>query len=113
MAKQAIYFGQLTDSTLNGRESYRVKFSYGTFSIAVKVTQSGAYHYAVKRHKGQLFKVYVGTAGEITQERLHQATTELLHKAYSATGEWYMRENRARGLRATKVTQSHERGEVE
>lgn len=105
MAKRAIHFGQLTDEMLNGRESYRVKFSYGTFSIAVKVTQNGTYHYAVKRHKGQLFKVYIGTAGTITKERLHQATMELLHKAYAATGVWYMRENRARGLRATEVTQ--------
>jgi hypothetical protein len=87
MAKQATYFGQLTEETINGRESYRVKFPYGTFSIAVKATHSGTYHYAVKRHKGQLFKVYVGTAGEITSERVHQATMELLHKAYAAKGQ--------------------------
>ena len=98
MAKQAIYSGQLTSETMNGSESYRVKFSYGTFSIAVKVTQSGVYHYAVKRHHGQLFKVYVGKAGEITKERVHQATMELGHKAYAATGVWCLRENRARGL---------------
>ena len=96
MAKRAIFYGQLTDETLNGRESYRVRFSYGVFGIAVKVTQSGAYHYAVKRHKGQLFKVYVGTAGTITPDRLHKATMELNHKAYSVTGSWHMRENRGR-----------------
>ena len=96
MAKRAITLGQLTDETLNGRQSYRVKFSYGTFSVAPKVTQSGVYHYAVKRHKGQLFKVYVGKAGTITPKRLHQATMELNHKAYSVTGEWYMRANKGR-----------------
>ena len=98
MAKQAIYYSQLTGDQMNGSRPYRVKFSYGTFSIAVKVAQSGVYHYAVKRHKGQLFKVYVGKAGRITKERVHQATMELGHKAYAATGVWYMRENRARGL---------------
>ena len=96
MAKRAIFFGQLTDDILNGTEGYRVCFSYGTFSIAPKVTQSGRYWYAYKRHKGQLFKVYVGKAGEITRERLHQATMELNHKAYSVTGDWYMRTNRGR-----------------
>lgn len=104
MAKRAIHFGQLTEETLNGDESYRVKLSYGTFSIATKVTQSGVYHYAVKRHRGQLFKVYVGKAGEITAERVHQATMELLHKAYVTTGIWYLRDNRA-GPGASKVTQ--------
>ena len=54
MAKRAIFFGQLTDDILNGTEGYRVCFSYGTFSIAPKVTQSGRYWYAYKRHKGQL-----------------------------------------------------------
>jgi len=96
MARRAIFFGQLTEETLNGSESYRVRFSYGTFSIAVKVAQSSVYHYALKRHKGQLFKVYVGKAGQITRDRLHQATMELNHKAYSATGDWYMRANRGR-----------------
>jgi hypothetical protein len=97
MARQAYYFGQLTDEILNGRKSYRVQFSYGTFSVSAKVTQrGGCYHYAIKRHKGKLFKVYVGTAGEITKERLHQATMELSHKCYSETGDWYTRTNRGR-----------------
>jgi len=96
MAKRAIFFGQLTDEILNGTESYRVKFSYGTFSIAVKVTQSGRYWYAYKRHKGRLFKTYIAKDGKITRKRLHQATMELNHKAYSVTGDWYMRTNRGR-----------------
>jgi len=108
MARQAVHFGQLTEELLNGSESYRVKFSYGTFSIAVKVTQSGIYHYAVKRHRGQLFKVYVGTVGSITAERVHQATMELLSKAYAATGEWYLRDNRARGLEPKKLPKGAE-----
>lgn len=98
MARQATHFGQLTDEQLNGAQPYRVKFSYGTFSIAVKVAQSGTYHYAIKRHKGHLFKTYIGTAGDITPRRLHEATMELLAKATAATGQWYMRDNRARGL---------------
>jgi len=96
VAKQAIRFGQLTDETINGEQSYRVQFSYGTFSIAPRANKSGCYHYAVKRHKGQLFKVYVGKAGEITSERIHQSTMELLAKAYQSTGAWYLQDNRGR-----------------
>jgi len=96
MAKRAVFFGQLTDEMLNGTEGYRVSFSYGVFSIAPKVTQSGTYHYAVKRHKGQLFKVYVGKAGTITPERLHRATMALHDKIQLATGKVYPRDNRPR-----------------
>jgi hypothetical protein len=96
VAKRAFFSGQITDDQMNSGESYRVRFSYGIFSIAPKVTQSGTYYYAVKRHKGRLFKVYVGKCGEVTHDLLHQATMVLLNKAYVATGQWYMRDHRGR-----------------
>ncbi len=98
MARRAIYFSELSDATLNGEQGYRVKLSYGTFSIAARVTPSGRYWYAYKKHLGRLFKVYVGKQGTVTSERERQATIELLAKAYQATGQWYMRENRGRAL---------------
>lgn len=101
MARPAIFSGQITPEQMNSGEGYRVRFSYGTFSIAPKVTQSGTYYSALKRHRGQLFKVYVGKCGQVTHERLHQATMELLNKAYVATGQWDMRENR--GLEREKL----------
>jgi len=96
MARRAIYFGQLTEQVMNSGQSYRVRFSYGTFSIAPKVARSGTYYSAVKRHQGRLYKVYVGKCGEVTAQRLHEATMELLHKAYVGSGIWYMRDNRGR-----------------
>lgn len=103
MAKRALCGVELTQEAMNTGESYRVKFSYGVFSIAPKVTQSGTYYSALKRHRGQLYKVYVGKCGEITKELLHQATMILLSKATATSGHWYMRDNRGRGAR--KVTQ--------
>jgi len=100
MAKPALAGPEITETAINSGESYRVKFSYGVFSIAPKVTQGGVYYYAVKRHQGQLFKVYVGKCGEVTKELLHQATMILLNKATATTGKWYVRDNRARGRRS-------------
>jgi len=96
MARQAIWYGQLTDEVLNGSTPYRVRLSYGVFSIAPKVTQSGIYHYSLKRHKGRLYKHYVGKAGEIDAERLHQATMQLLHKIYVASGDYDLVDHRGR-----------------
>ena len=98
MAKQATYFGQLTDDQMNGDQGYRVKLSYGVFSIAAKVTQSGRYWYAYKRAAGRLFKVYIGKGGEVTKDALHEATMALSAKVYRETGRGYIRDNRARGL---------------
>ena len=70
MAKQAIYHSQLTGDQMNGSEGYRVRLSWGTFSVAVKVTQSGVYYYAIKRRKGTLHKLYLGRQGEITRRLL-------------------------------------------
>ncbi|MEJ5311759.1 MAG: hypothetical protein WHX52_18510 [Anaerolineae bacterium] len=80
MAKSAINLGLLTSATMNGNNSYRVSLSYGVFSIARKVTQSGVYYYASKRVAGKLYKVYVGKQGEITQDLLHKRTMELEQK---------------------------------
>ena len=96
MAKQAIYSGQLTSETMNGEQGYRVKFSYGVFSIAPKVTQGARYWYAYKRASRRLFKVYVGKGGEVTKDTLHKATMALIAKVRSETGREHIRDNRAR-----------------
>lgn len=94
MAREAVWYGQLTPELMNGTASYRVALSYGVFSIAAKVTQGGTYYYALKRADGTLFKVYVGKAGEITAERIHEATMALHGKLQAATGRWQVRSNR-------------------
>jgi hypothetical protein len=97
MAKRALCGVELTTEAMNSGKSYRVKFSYGVFSIAAKVTQSGVYYSVVKRHKGRLYKVYAGKCGEITHELLHQATMMLQAKVYAASGDWFLQDNRSRG----------------
>jgi len=97
MARRAIHGSQLKHEDMNTGQGYRVKFSYGVFSIAPKVTQSGTYYYATKRHQGRLFKVYVGKCGEVTHDLLHQATMALQNKAISATGRMYPRDNQGHG----------------
>ena len=79
MAKRSIFGSELTHENMNTGQGYRVRFSYGVFSISPKVTQSGIYYYALKRHQGRLFKVYVGKCGEITHDLLHRVTMELAH----------------------------------
>jgi hypothetical protein len=96
MAKQAIYSGLLTRETMNGDQGYRVKLSYGVFSIAPKVTQSGRYWYAYKRSSGRLFKVYIGKGGEVTKDMVHKATMALIAKVRAETGREHIRDNRAR-----------------
>ena len=86
MARRAIYYAQLTNETMNGTQSYRVRFSYGIFSVAVKATRGGAYHYAIKRHRGRLFKIYIGAAGKIERHHVQSACVGLLHKIGEATG---------------------------
>ena len=77
MARAAQRASSMTHQELNSGESYRVQFSYGTFSVAAKVTQSGVYYYAVKRVQGKLYKAYVARCGQVTPERLHQVTMRL------------------------------------
>jgi len=92
MAKQAINYGQLTGSELNSGRPLRVSFSYGVFSIATKVTQSGAYLYVHKRVRGKLHKVYLGKLGDVTKNDLHKATMGLRAKYDLGAG----RDNRGR-----------------
>lgn len=76
MARKAVYSSLITDEQMNSGEPYRVKFSYGTFSIIPQ----GNYYYAYKRANGKLYKVYIGKVGEITKELLHQAASRLDYK---------------------------------
>jgi len=79
MAKQLYYAGRMTDEQMNSGASYRIKFSYGTYTISPtnNLSMFGLYYYAYKRQKGKLFKVYVGKCGEITKDKLHRATMKL------------------------------------
>jgi len=98
MARQAIFSGQLTADTMDGTEPYRVRFSYGVFSIAARVTQSGRYWYTHKRADGKLYKTYVGKQGEVTHDTLHRATMALMDKIRAETGKMYARNYRARNV---------------
>lgn len=80
MAKPATLLGWLTETQMNSGQPFRVRTSYGTFSIAGKVTHGGTYHYAYKRVAGKLHKVYVGKVGEIDQDAVHKATMRLSEK---------------------------------
>jgi len=82
----AIFISFLEPETINGSKGYKVKLSYGTFSIAPKVTQSGVYFSAYKRVRGKLYKAYVGKAGALTWHDIHKATMALDAKIMAATG---------------------------
>lgn len=78
MASKAIYFGQLTERTMNSGASYRVSLSYGAFTISPQKLPNGScYYYALKRASGKLYKAYVGKRGEVTEKRIHEATMRL------------------------------------
>lgn len=87
MANHTYYSGLIRPEEMNSGQSYRVKFSYGTFSIAARVTQSGIYYYALKRANGKLHKVYVGRCGTITHDVLHRATMELSQRVRKNEGK--------------------------
>ena len=85
MANETFYSGLLTDEQMNSGESYRVQFSYGTFSIyAKKVTQQ--IYYSHRRKRGKLYKTYVGKCGSVTKDMLHQATMRLLSRIEAQGG---------------------------
>ena len=77
MASEAIYFSQLTKEQMNGSESYRVRFSWGDFSIAPRRNKSGVYWYAYKRRHGRLFKAYVAKQGRVRLTKLQRACYSL------------------------------------
>lgn len=86
MANPTYYSSLIRPEQMNSGKGYRVHFSYGTFSIAAKVTQSGVYYYAHKRVDGKLYKTYVGKCGEVTHRLLHQATMKLSNRIYNELG---------------------------
>jgi hypothetical protein len=96
MARQAIYYGQLTDDIMNSGKPYRVRLSYGVFSLSPKVTQSGTYYSAYKRAGGKLFKQYVGGCGDVTADAIYKATMALSDKIRRETGLMFARSNRGR-----------------
>ena len=83
---RAIYLSLLEKETINGSTGYKVKLSYGTFSIAPKVTQGGVYFSAYKRVRGKLYKSYVGKAGALTWQDIHKATMALDAKIMAELG---------------------------
>lgn len=97
MARRAIYFGQLTEETMNSGLPYRVDLSYGTFTISPqKLPNGGCYYYALKRARGRLYKSYVGKRGQVTADDVHKATMKVSSLIMGDT--WGMgRNNRARG----------------
>ena len=87
MASTPIYSGQITEEQMNSGQTYRVQFSYGTFTSACKVTQSGRrYYYIYKRINGKLYKGYLGKCGTITRDKLHQATMKVASKIFCDIG---------------------------
>jgi hypothetical protein len=96
VAKQAIYGSQLTPEQMNGDESYRVKYSCGTFSITPKSTPSGVYWSVVKRFRGKLYKVYIGKSGGIERHAVQSACVRLLAKIQAETGAMFARDKRSR-----------------
>jgi hypothetical protein len=80
MAKQARLFGELTETQINSGQSYRVSFSYGTFSVVPTCIGGHLYYYVHKRVDGQLYKVYLGKVGKVTKEDLHEATMKVSQK---------------------------------
>ena len=89
MAHPPIYSSQITSQQMNSGQSYRVSFSYGTFTAAPRVTQSGGiYYYVYKRVRGKLYKAYLAKCGEITKEKLHQATMKVANKILAQIGHY-------------------------
>ena len=80
MAKKANPFEQLTFEQMNHGRSYRVRSSYGTFSISAKHVKNRIYYHAYKRVGGKIHTTYVGKHGEITREVLHKAIVRLKSK---------------------------------
>lgn len=92
MARQSIYFGQLTEETMNSGLPYRVSFSYGVFTISPQKLPNGAtYYYALKRARGKLYKAYVGKRGEVTADDVHKATMKVSYLIMGDT--WGMGRN--------------------
>ena len=82
------YSSQITTEQMNSGQSYRIKFSYGTFGAACKVTQSGTYYYVYKRANGKLHKTYLGKCGEITKDKLRRAAMKVANKVYAEIGHY-------------------------
>lgn len=93
MARREIHIQSLTHKQMNSGDSYRVRFSYGTFPITAKKTKSGTYYYIVKRVDGELKKRYLGKCGHITMETLHRGTMNFLHENQSDC-RFYLKSNR-------------------
>lgn len=103
MAKRVIYFGQLTERTMNSGASYRVSLSYGAFTISPQKLPNGScYYYALKRAKGKLYKAYVGKRGEVTSKHIHEATMKLSAEIMHDTNS-LGRDNLSRGSRPQKL----------
>jgi len=81
MAHKAIYHSQLTDDVMNGDQGYRVKLSWGTFTVSPKKLPNGVYYSAYKRRRGHLHKLYLGKQGEITRDLLQHVGWLLAIKA--------------------------------
>lgn len=93
MARRAHLWGQLEPSVMNGIDGYRVKFSFGVFSIMPRMDRDRRYWYATKRSNGTLHKVYVGADGNITTEAIKIACLAVLAKLRGHSDRLYGRDH--------------------
>ena len=89
MAKKAIPFEYITFEQMNPGHSYRVRLSFGTFSISAKFIKTHIYYHAYKRVGGKIHTTYVGKNGEITKEVLYKALVRLKSR-YEGFGRDYI-----------------------
>ena len=82
-------WGQLEGSVMNGIDAYRVRFSFGVFSITPRVDRDRRYWYATKRSNGRLHKVYIGAGGNITSEAIKVACLAVLDKLRDGSHRLY------------------------
>jgi len=76
------YSGLLDVTQANTLPSYRIQFSYGTFTVRRETRKrGGSYYVAYKRLRGHLLKAYIGIAGKVTKQDLHQATMKISFQA--------------------------------
>jgi len=75
MANKTYYSVELSERKINQPEAYRIKLSYGTFSVSPQLDKRTNRHYcyANKRINGRLIKRYVGKYGDLTIDDVHQA----------------------------------------
>lgn len=87
MAKQAIYFTSSEKmATWNDPAGYRIKFSYGTFSVTFRRSRhktDALYGFITKRFRGRLHQRYLGPIGLVDANVLHEKGQELSNAIFA------------------------------